>query len=104
MKPQPVTFTPGAKPASYRAAYIGVGSAIAFGVLLWLASERTPEVDAASEAQIRAKRTIDVCWEQQERKSLSPDAQRFLAGACEQFEEDYRGKYGRYYRRYGKSP
>jgi len=60
--------------------------------------------DAYYDAKRLAERVIDECWAQQERRSFSPDTQRFVAGACEMGEEDYRQKYGRYYKRFGEKP
>lgn len=63
-----------------------------------------PKARAESDARWRAEKTIDLCWEQQARKSLSPGEQRFIAGACEISEEEYFKQYGRYHTRYGKRP
>ncbi len=51
----------------------------------------TPE----AKARMAAQDAISLCWKEQERKSLTPGAQRFVAGACEKMEADYRAKYGR---------
>ncbi|MGW8422328.1 hypothetical protein [Comamonas sp. HJ-2] len=48
--------------------------------------------DAKSRAESRA--TIDYCWSEQRRKSLSPDASRFAASACERMERDFENKWG----------
>lgn len=45
-------------------------------------------------AKTTERRAIAYCWEQQKRKSLDPGAQRFIAGACEQMERDFREKHG----------
>lgn len=42
----------------------------------------------------RARAAIDLCWEEQERKSLDSGSQRFIAGACEMMESEFRNKYG----------
>ena len=42
-----------------------------------------------------ARRAIDHCWSEQSRKSLAPSEARFIAGACEKMERDYKDKYGR---------
>jgi hypothetical protein len=67
-------------------------------------AERDPAQEAKAEAKWRLEQTIKLCWEEQARKSLSPATQRFIAGACEQGEEDYRSKYGRYFTKSGKKP
>jgi len=38
---------------------------------------------------------IDLCWENQNRKSNDPGTARFIAGACERMEADFVTKYGR---------
>jgi hypothetical protein len=87
-----------------RALIWGAGSFGALVFLGWLAPKPTPEENAASQAQFKAKQVIDTCWELQTRKSFSPDTQRFVAGTCEMAEEDYRVKYGRYYKKDGQTP
>lgn len=39
-------------------------------------------------------KAIDLCWEEYERKSLTPDQKRFIAGACEMMEDEFRNKHG----------
>lgn len=48
-----------------------------------------------AKARMAAKDAIDLCWKEQARKSLTPGGQRFIAGACEKMEADYRTKFGR---------
>lgn len=36
---------------------------------------------------------IDLCWKEQERKSLTAGEAQFIAGACEKMEDDFRTKY-----------
>jgi len=50
-----------------------------------------PEVQARSQDQ----RAIDMCWEDQGKKSHDPGTARFIAGACEKMEENYTAKHGR---------
>lgn len=42
----------------------------------------------------RARDAIDLCWKEQSRKSLDPGSARFVAGACELMEDQFRQKYG----------
>lgn len=42
----------------------------------------------------QARSAIDICWQEQERKSLDPSSARFIAGACERMESDFLQKYG----------
>lgn len=59
------------------------------GTLLLLGSLSGPP-----SAQSSQRRAIQLCWENQGRKSLDPATARFAAGACEQMEADYRRTYG----------
>jgi len=51
--------------------------------------------DPYVEEKWRAKETIDLCWEDQGRKSHTPATARFVAGTCEMLEREYLEKYGR---------
>lgn len=84
--------------------WLWVVGSIAVVVGLASLAPRDPQAEAESEARWRAEKAIDLCWEEQERKSISPATQRFIAGACEISEEEYFKKYGRYHTRYGKKP
>lgn len=68
----------------------GLGVAV---LLIQLFNNPSPERDA----RVRDRAAIDYCWKQQERKSLAPDEQRFIAGACEMMEGDFQKKYGTAY-------
>ena len=59
-----------------------------FGV--GLSSNSTPE----GKAMTNSRRAIEVCWDEQQRKSLDPAQQRFIAGACEGMEAKFVAKYG----------
>lgn len=45
-------------------------------------------------ARAAARDAIGLCWSEQAKKSLSPGAARFVAGACEKMEADYRSRWG----------
>ena len=47
-----------------------------------------------AQEKTKARRNIEYCWEGQQRKSLDPEAARFVASACEKMEADFRSKYG----------
>lgn len=72
-------------------------------VLLWLGGGIAAflifgaSVGSSPEAKARmaAKDAISLCWKEQERKSLAPGTQRFIAGTCEKMEADYRTQFGR---------
>jgi len=49
----------------------------------------------APDASDQDRMAIKLCWKDQERKSLTPAEQRFIAGACESMEAKYREKHGR---------
>lgn len=74
-----------------------VGIVIGFVALSWIVHPFLPRSPHSQEAQDKAlaRRTIEACWKEQQRKSLSPETQRFIAGACEQGEADFRKRYGR---------
>jgi len=42
----------------------------------------------------QARDAISLCWSDQEKKSNTPGEARFIAGACEKMESDYKTKYG----------
>lgn len=47
------------------------------------------------EAKSRDRDKIKLCWADQSRKSLDPGTARFVASMCENFEQEFRAKYGR---------
>lgn len=42
----------------------------------------------------RARSSIDICWEEQKRKSFDAGTKRFIAGTCELMETEFTKKYG----------
>lgn len=50
----------------------------------------TPE----GKAQGNDRSAIEVCWEEQGRKSLDPSSGRFVASVCEKMERDFRDRWG----------
>lgn len=44
-------------------------------------------------AKDKARGEIKYCWEDQSRKAHSPETARFIAGACEAMEADFRAKF-----------
>lgn len=40
------------------------------------------------------KSAIELCWKEQQRKSLTSAEQRFIAGSCEYMEREYEKKHG----------
>lgn len=41
-----------------------------------------------------SRSAIDLCWSEQAKKSNTPGDARFIAGACEKMENDYRSRWG----------
>lgn len=69
--------------------WLPVGGIAAF-LVFGFAANSTPEGQEKS----RQRRAIALCWETQGRKSLSQEAQRFAASACEQMEAEFRQRWG----------
>lgn len=62
---------------------------LALSLALLAGCDNSPE---AKEKQV-AKRAIKLCWEDYNKKSLDEASKRFIAGACEKLEGDYKTKY-----------
>lgn len=54
-----------------------------------------PATPSAWDSPNDARRVIEVCWEDQKRKSLDPATQRFVASVCEGMEAKFVSKFGR---------
>lgn len=67
-----------------------VGVPVGLFILMMIIGSLSP----GSSESGSARRAIDNCWSEQQRKSLPPDQARFIAGACEKMEGDYKKKYG----------
>ncbi len=48
----------------------------------------------AAKERAAARQVIELCWEEQQRKSIDPPTQRFVASTCEMLERDFTQKYG----------
>lgn len=66
---------------------IGIALFLGFGFIVG----NTPE----AKEQLAAQDAIKHCWQEQERKSLTPEMSRLTASMCEAMEKQYRNKYGR---------
>ena len=66
-----------------------VGTPIVLFVLYSLSAPQSPE----SQAKSQARSAISLCWDEQKRKSATPAEQRFIAGACERMERDFREQF-----------
>ena len=51
-----------------------------------------PQVDVGEE-KYKARRVIELCWSDYERKSIDPGSKLFVASVCEKLEADFRAKY-----------
>lgn len=51
-------------------------------------------VDPSTGEKSDARSAIALCWDEQGRKSNAPGVARFVAGACERMESDFRVRYG----------
>lgn len=70
--------------------WVPLGLVAAFFTVGFIGSN-TPE----GRAQADERAAIELCWQEQQRKSLDPGSQRFVAGACEMMERKYIEKHGR---------
>lgn len=62
--------------------------AVVIGLVLVFGSSESNSQKAA------ARRVIELCWQDHDRKSLDPETKRFVAGACEMKEREFVTKYG----------
>ena len=67
---------------------------IAVVVVLFLAYGAKVSNTPLGKEKAAARDAIDLCLKEQERKSLTPQEARFIAGACEMMENDFSKKYG----------
>jgi len=53
-------------------------------------------VGASADGKERSidRRAIELCWDEQQKKSLDPGSQRFIASSCEMMERQFQEKYG----------
>lgn len=70
-----------------------LGAVALIAVLLMFGKDGSGSGGGSSE-KATARRAIDLCWEDQRRKSLPPDQARFIAGACEKMESNFRQRFG----------
>lgn len=71
------------------AVFVAIVLFVVVVLAMLLESERSPE----AKAKDRERAAIKLCWDEQKRKSLTLDEQRFIAGACELMERDFLDKY-----------
>ncbi|WP_312158130.1 hypothetical protein [Pantoea piersonii] len=62
---------------------------LALSIALLAGCDNSPE---AKEKRVD-QRAIKLCWENYSKKSLDESSKRFIAGACEKLESDYKSKY-----------
>lgn len=69
-----------------------LSAAVVLVILVVLISANT-EPDEASREKVGARRAIELCWKDQQRKSISPEDARSVAGVCEMMEKRFRDRY-----------
>lgn len=69
------------------------GVPVGLFLVMMLIGSCTPEAGSPSDHKARDRAAIKLCWEEQSRKSIDPGSARFIAGACETMERDFRGRY-----------
>ena len=70
---------------------IPVGLFLLMMFIGWMSSGNSS--GSSSSAKSRDRDAIQMCWQEQSRKSLDPGAARLAAGACEMMERNFRGTY-----------
>lgn len=50
--------------------------------------------DPQSDERIQARMAIELCWKEQERKSLAVREKQFVAGTCEMMEKSFIERFG----------
>lgn len=65
--------------------------AAAFAMFVAWALLRTPSPEEQERSAERM--AIELCWKDQARKSLDASTARFIAGACEMMESDFKAKH-----------
>jgi hypothetical protein len=68
-----------------------VGALFLMFLLIGFSLGSTPE----AKQRAKERTAIDYCWKEQRRASLTPAEARFIAGACEKMEDDFRAKHHR---------
>lgn len=63
------------------------------GVLMLAAMIYFNASDPTVQARSSARSAVELCWKEQQRKSLDGSTQRFIAGACERMERDFTEKF-----------
>lgn len=62
---------------------------VGFGVMMLIGMS-----DPKGAEKSQARRAIEICWQEHERKSLAPADKRFIASACEKMERDFTSLFG----------
>lgn len=72
---------------------------LAAGLGITYLKDSAPHSDVAEsgeekDTKVKDRYAITYCWEQYERKSLTDEEKRFIAGSCEKMEAKFEDKYG----------
>lgn len=65
-----------------------IGLPVAFLAFLFALGAILKATDTPPSASTQSSAAIDLCWQEQAKKSNTPDQARFIAGACEKMEAD----------------
>lgn len=65
-----------------------IGLPVAFLAFLFALGAILKATDTPPSASTQSSVAIDLCWQEQAKKSNTPDQARFIAGACEKMEAD----------------
>lgn len=87
MASAPAAASPARRPGRWWLWPLVAGALFVFWALV-----RTPSPEEGEKSAARV--VIEACWKEQRKKSYDADAARFIAGACEKAEKDFRAKYG----------
>jgi hypothetical protein len=67
---------------------------IAFGAIMVFGALNSANQSPEDEAKHRSRAAVELCWQEQQRKSLDPSTQRFVASTCEMMEQKFLERYG----------
>ena len=67
-----------------------IGGVVVIFIVLAIWGSTSPEI----QAKTQARGGIAQCWQEQQRKSLDPSSQRWVANACEMMEKNFQERFG----------
>ena len=72
---------------------VPVGAFVLLVVVKLIENALGPD-DAVSNAKWNSRSAIELCWEEQAKKSNNPADSRSIAGVCEKMESDFKKNHG----------